>query len=195
MANEKISDLATAGTVVGTDSTVIVSSGVNKQTLFSTILAYIQTVTGWNLTGTTTLTGASTIDIDGNTLEFSGGEVGIGGAAESNKSLVVTGVFQSISGDVLLSVTSIDWNIGDNSAGLSNIAGSLSDKTINMAADAVQIYIDGTANTVEFTASNGIKANNAIPAYANNAAALSAIGAGKLYYTDVAGEYMVKLSH
>ncbi len=34
-----------------------------------------------------------------------------------------------------------------------------------------------------------------IPAYANNAAAVSAIGAGKLYYTDVAGEYVLKLSH
>jgi len=34
-----------------------------------------------------------------------------------------------------------------------------------------------------------------IPAYANNAAAFAALGAGKLYYTDVAGEYVLKLSH
>jgi len=34
-----------------------------------------------------------------------------------------------------------------------------------------------------------------IPAYANNATAVAAIGAGKLYYTDVAGEYILKLSH
>lgn len=34
-----------------------------------------------------------------------------------------------------------------------------------------------------------------IPAYANNAAALAVLGAGALYYTDVAGEYMIKLTH
>jgi hypothetical protein len=31
--------------------------------------------------------------------------------------------------------------------------------------------------------------------YANNAAAVAAIGTGNLYYTDVAGEYIVKMSH
>jgi len=36
---------------------------------------------------------------------------------------------------------------------------------------------------------------SSIPAYANNAAALAVIGAGKLYYTDTAGEYIIKLSH
>lgn len=34
-----------------------------------------------------------------------------------------------------------------------------------------------------------------VPAYANNTLAVAAIGAGKLYYTDVAGEYVLKLSH
>jgi hypothetical protein len=34
-----------------------------------------------------------------------------------------------------------------------------------------------------------------IPAYANNAAAVAAIGANRLYYTDAAGEYIVKISH
>lgn len=34
-----------------------------------------------------------------------------------------------------------------------------------------------------------------IPAYADNAAALAALGAGRLYYTDTAGEYIVKVSH
>jgi hypothetical protein len=34
-----------------------------------------------------------------------------------------------------------------------------------------------------------------IPAYANNAAAFAVLGAGKLYYTDVAGEYIIKVTH
>jgi hypothetical protein len=34
-----------------------------------------------------------------------------------------------------------------------------------------------------------------IPAYADNAAAFAAIGAGKLYYTDTGGEYILKISH
>ena len=34
-----------------------------------------------------------------------------------------------------------------------------------------------------------------IPAYANNAAAFAVLGAGKLYYTDVAGEYILKVTH
>lgn len=41
----------------------------------------------------------------------------------------------------------------------------------------------------------GTASYTSIPAYANNAAAFAAIGANKLYYTDVAGEYIVKLSH
>ena len=34
-----------------------------------------------------------------------------------------------------------------------------------------------------------------IPNYANNAAAYAAIGAGKLYYVDVAGEWQIYVSH
>ena len=34
-----------------------------------------------------------------------------------------------------------------------------------------------------------------VPAYANNTAAEAALGPGKLYYTDVAGEYILKVSH
>lgn len=34
-----------------------------------------------------------------------------------------------------------------------------------------------------------------IPVYANNAAAVAAIGAGKFYYVDVLGEYEVRISH
>jgi hypothetical protein len=34
-----------------------------------------------------------------------------------------------------------------------------------------------------------------IPAYADNAAAVAALGANRLYYTDTAGEYIVKITH
>ncbi len=50
---------------------------------------------------------------------------------------------------------------------------------------------DGNATWQTLAGASG----TGIPAYANNAAAFAAIGAGKLYYTDVAGEYVLKLSH
>lgn len=36
---------------------------------------------------------------------------------------------------------------------------------------------------------------SAVPSYADNTAAEAVLGAGKLYYTDVAGEYMLKVTH
>ena len=36
---------------------------------------------------------------------------------------------------------------------------------------------------------------SAVPSYADNTAAEAVLGAGKLYYTDVAGEYMLKGTH
>lgn len=36
---------------------------------------------------------------------------------------------------------------------------------------------------------------SSVPSYANNAAAFAVLGAGKLYYTDVAGEYILKVTH
>jgi len=36
---------------------------------------------------------------------------------------------------------------------------------------------------------------SSVPAYANNTAAFAVLGAGKLYYTDVAGEYILKVTH
>jgi len=63
--------------------------------------------------------------------------------------------------------------------------------------------IDGNSGDVQTTDGAGILLwtspggmnFSAIPAFPDNATAVSAIGAGKLYYTDVAGEYIVKLSH
>lgn len=62
---------------------------------------------------------------------------------------------------------------------------------------------DGSANQVLQTDGSGVLTwqsfgtadFSAIPAYADNAAAFAAIGAGKLYYTDNAGEYELKVSH
>lgn len=62
--------------------------------------------------------------------------------------------------------------------------------------DAAAGYVltsDASGNATWQTLSGAI--GTGIPAYANNAAAFAAIGAGKLYYTDVAGEYVLKLSH
>lgn len=51
--------------------------------------------------------------------------------------------------------------------------------------------VDGLASWQGLGGSNG----SDIPAYANNAAAFAVLGAGKLYYTDVAGEYIIKVTH
>ena len=80
-----------------------------------------------------------------------------------------------------------------NSTQLSNISvlgydarASASNQVVlgNASVTEVQMGTGGTAN-IKLT----------IPSYANNAAALAAIGAGKLYYTDSAGERIVKISY
>lgn len=140
---------------------------------------------GWELTGTTTLTGNVVVDTDGNTLEFSGGEVGIGGAAVTGKAL-------SVDGNLKCGVTTGLYGVGigtDNTNGTTIIGdfAGIGNNTI--------ITIDEINQKIIFMATNGIEASGAISAYADNTAAVSAIGTGKLYYTDVAGEYLIKLSH
>jgi len=51
-------------------------------------------------------------------------------------------------------------------------------------ADGMATWTD--AATLDFSA---------VPSYADNTAAEAVLGAGKLYYTDVAGEYMLKVTH
>ena len=57
---------------------------------------------------------------------------------------------------------------------------------LDTSSNGTFISINDVTQTVEITN---------IPAYADNATAFAAIGANKLYYTDVAGEYILKLSH
>lgn len=171
---------------------------------------------GWAVTGTTTLTGAATVDIDGNTLEFSGGEVGIGGAAVGGVDLSVVGdvvVKNKVNNANALEISSaIDselsylsaFNVTDdgNSAiitaatrddiGYVEIIANFNDA---VKSSSILCSANATEGTITLYANDGIKAVDAIQAYADNTAAVAAIGTGKLYYTDVAGEYMVKLSH
>jgi len=67
---------------------------------------------------------------------------------------------------------------------------------INLTVDSsgVSIINAGSLAFKVNTTGSKISAPN-IPAYANNTAAVAAIGAGKLYYTDESGEYVLKLSH
>lgn len=67
------------------------------------------------------------------------------------------------------------------------------------------IYVDGNQGEGKVLQSDAsgnaswVKASDldfsTVPAYADNAAAFAALGAGKLYYTDVAGEHILKISH
>jgi hypothetical protein len=137
-------------------------------------------------------------------VSFTGtGEVGIGGAAVGGTQLKVLGNVSmfGIEGAADESVISINYEAGVTNSWLIKAS---DDNTGRQAA----IVADGRAGTIDINATMGvftsagftvgggnITAGAAIPAYANNAAAVVGIGTGKLYYTDVAGEYIVKLSH
>ena len=66
-------------------------------------------------------------------------------------------------------------------------------------------YIDGNESAGKILTSNssglciwaGLDAANGsqIPSYPNNTAAVAILGTGKLYYTDVAGEHVIKVTH
>ncbi len=152
---------------------------------------------GWAVTGTTTLTGDVTIDQDGNDVTFNGNVViknrvsatdafGISSTLNSEQSFLKA---QNATGD------------GSNARFLANTTDtSIYAEIVANFNDGVKVAsITATTNAVEgivtIVASEGIQVANAIPSYANNAAAVIGIGAGKLYYTDVAGEYIVKMSH
>ncbi len=61
-----------------------------------------------------------------------------------------------------------------------------STKGIEVIAGSATLGLDGTKNTPYVIG---------MTPYANNAAAVAALGANRLYYTDVAGEWFVKIAH
>jgi hypothetical protein len=146
------------------------------------------------------------VEVDGGAVIS--GEVGIGGAA-------VGGVALNVVGDSRITPNTVGMEIlvgsnkqgikvkSDNTGGYGFVSEFVGDESVNKIGDFNgdnnNTYIevnDITANKfIELSAAKGIKANQAISAYANNAAAVAAIGTGKMYYTDVAGEYLIKLSH
>lgn len=175
---------------------------------------------GWATTGTTTLTGDVIIE-PGDSLTFNGATT-IDGNLDVYENFEVDG--QTIfNGDVVImnsvSDTEAFYVHSDlnaetsilralNQTDDSNVAQLyLATTDTSVASYLTADFNDGTkiaeiqlsANESESTiilrCNNGIDADAAIPSYANNAAALAAIGAGKLYYTDVAGEYLIKMSH
>ncbi len=115
--------------------------------------------------------------------------------------LVGLGDITSLGNSTTFAVTDADQSIDANTNGSFNVSnvGGVDvffqvgiDEGIYQLGDfgstlnGTYFKIDDTTQTIEVTN---------VPAYANNAAAFAAIGANKLYYTDVAGEYILKLSH
>jgi len=90
------------------------------------------------------------------------------------------------------------WHVGADYAQLefakTGEDGQASGINLTVDSSGVSIINAGSLAFKVNTTGSKISAPN-IPAYANNTAAVAAIGAGKLYYTDVAGEYVLKLSH
>lgn len=65
--------------------------------------------------------------------------------------------------------------------------------TIGNQAEGYLLSSD-TSGNASWAGINTVDAST-IPVYADNAAAVAAIGAGKFYYVDVSGEYEVRISH
>lgn len=122
----------------------------------------------------------------------SGGGGGGGGDILADGSVDFTGQETFQSGLIAGGSGIFTDTITENGAGVTITTTSGNDITL-LALAAGNVTL--TSAGVIIVAPDGITAVGAIPAYANNAAAVVGIGAGKLYYTDVAGEYLVKLSH
>lgn len=90
------------------------------------------------------------------------------------------------------------WHVGADYAQLefakTGEDGQASGINLTVDSSGVSIINAGSLAFKVNTTGSKISAPN-IPAYANNTAAVAAIGAGKLYYTDESGEYVLKLSH
>ena len=152
---------------------------------------------GWGLTGTTTLTGNAVVDTDGNTLEFNG-DVVIKNSINDDEALRINSTLNSE-----VSYLKAKNETGDGNAGLlyasttdtlatASVSGDFNDGVKNAS---VSTSANATEGIITLYADDGIKADDAIFPFADNAAAVAAIGIGKMYYTDVSGEYLLKLSH
>jgi len=153
-------------------------------------IAAMPVVSGWAVTGTTTLTGAVTIDADGNTVEFIGGEVGIGGAAVAGQSLAVNGsalidnaatfevkgetlypnglIFASDGGNFILG--DVNFDVGGTQINVND-----SDQQITLSA------ADGVSTTAGLNV-GGTLSNTGIQTFATNAAAIiGGLVAGDVY--------------
>ncbi len=86
--------------------------------------------------------------------------------------------------DIIFTISSIDTSV--------NVYGNI--KIVDGTQGAGKVLTSDANGLCSFVALSASDYSG-IPAYANNAAAVAAIGANKLYYTDVAGEYVLKLSH
>ena len=152
---------------------------------------------GWATTGTTTLTGATVIDTDGNQLDFNG-DVSIKNNLTGDNVLLITSTLNEEQAFLNVNNITDDGNYAQIAASTNDTSSSVSiESDFNDGVKTANILCstNATEGIIILEASDGIDASQAIPAYADNAAALSALGAGKLYYTDVAGEYIVKMSH
>jgi len=152
---------------------------------------------GWATTGTTTLTGATVIDTDGNGLEFNG-DVVIKNRVSDDEALFINSTLNSE-----VSYLRAKNATGDGNSGVLHASTTDTLATASISADfndtvkyaGIGMTANATEGKIIIIANDGIDASDAIQPYADNAAALAAIGAGKLYYTDDAGEYIVKMSH
>lgn len=96
-------------------------------------------------------------------------------------------------GNVFLGYMAAYYETGSNKLMIDN-AKRASEADARVKALIYGVFDAATANQV--IAINALKILMPyVPAYANNAAAVAALGAGALYYTDDSGEYILKISH
>jgi site-specific recombinase XerD len=174
----------TSGKFVAFDGTSL-SSTAYDQNSFESALTFsnglTRTVNAVTLGGT--LTGATTIDMNGNNMAFTGlGNFGIGAASPSQK-LDVAGFFvvDTVNSRVGIGTTTpvARVEIAGSTSTISNTSGDI---TINSASDLLNFSGDSLVNFLNATASGQIK----LGSFADAGRPIS-IGAGSLIYSTTQG--------
>jgi hypothetical protein len=102
-------------------------------------------------------------------------------------------------GAVNWNMSFLDTNIYPNPSASYSLSNSSVDIIFTKGTKTSEIVLSETSTSINHSdviILNALKIDvSTVPAYANNAAAVAVLGAGIMYYTDVAGEYILKITH
>jgi len=154
-----------------------ITNGYSSSAIFQSLFAQMQW-TDNNLTYSTVLTTNTSASIS-----YQGATTGGGVILDANQTYIsYLGAVASPS-EILLTLYSISLSTTD-AVNTSTIL--LSTTNIALASGTSTLGVDGLANAPYILG---------LTAYASNPLAVAALGANRLYYTDIAGEYTIKITH